>query len=225
MNRESLWTKTDWLSSAKLNLEWIASQPLTERIMLFLRHSHREAISDHSFQLSTALTQLGKDMSYEMGRQLPIKLPARVFYSFVPRCYETADEIAKGFQEVGGKVVEMEPLEILVAPVIIDDKVWSNLQPDGRNVTEFVNDFADGNFGVMVEPFEAYRSRLMAATIERLRITKSPELHIHVTHDLAVMAIKRILLGRPLEFEDREPFLGGISVSAAPDSKIKRHIR
>lgn len=221
MDTDETWRSAAWLSSARRNLKWIESQSSSRSIMLFLRHSHREVISDHSVQLSTVLTELGKAMSYEMGRRLPVRLPARVFYSFVPRCYETADEIAKGFREVGGKVVEMEPLEILVAPVIVDDKVWSNLQPDGRNVTDFVNGFADGSFRGMIEPFENYEGRLMADTVERLQNTESPEIHIHVTHDLAVMAIKRIILSRPLEIADREPFLGGISASLGTNGEIE----
>ena len=38
-------------------------------------------------------------------------------------------------------------------------------------------------------------------------------MHIHVTHDLSLMASKRIFFDRPLIWDDREPYLGGLGVT------------
>ena len=217
LNSKTKWETTNWLSSARGNLDWIRERTPSERIMFILRHSHREEISDHSAQLSTELTELGKRTSFELGRRLPIENPARIFYSFVPRCYQTAEEISNGFKESGGQVIEMEPLEILVSPFVYDDSVWENLQPDGKNISEYVNNWADGKFSPMIENFLEYRPRLVDATLGRLSSERQAALHVHVTHDLAVMAFKRIILNRPLESTDREPFLGGVSISIDED--------
>ncbi|MFX1368895.1 MAG: hypothetical protein ACFFAY_09880, partial [Promethearchaeota archaeon] len=157
--------------------------------------------------------EIGKRMSFELGRRLPVERPLRVYYSFVPRCYQTADEISNGFKEKGGEVIEIEPLAILVSPIIADDKVWGHLQPDGKNIADYVNNWADGNFGSMIEDFAEYEFRLVDDTLGRLASEKQAAIHVHVTHDLAVMALKRIMLKRPLTPSDREPFLGGFAIS------------
>jgi broad specificity phosphatase PhoE len=149
-------------------------------------------------------------MSSEMGRRLAVKHPIRIFYSFIPRSSQTAEELANGLKENGGEIVEFESIAILVMPEFCDEAVWDNLQPDGKNVTEFVNRWADGEFGDMIESFEEYRIRLLETTLERLKKETGPMLHIHVSHDLALMAFKRILLQRPIDENDREPFQGGI---------------
>ena len=213
MTSSKEWYRIDWLASARRLVEWIGQRPPEESVMLFLRHSHREEIPDHSVQFSTGLTEIGKQMSYEMGKKLPTNRPVRIFFSFVPRCYETAEALANGLKENGGEVVEFEAIPILVMPEFDDEAVWENLQPDGKNVTQFVNRWADGEFGNMIESFESYRGRLLEATIERLRNENKPVMHIHVTHDLALMSIKRILLGRPIGHKDRESFQGGICIS------------
>jgi broad specificity phosphatase PhoE len=207
------WYRIDWLASARRLVEWIGQRPPEESVMLFLRHSHREEIPDHSVQFSTGLTEIGKQMSYEMGKKLPTNRPVRIFFSFVPRCYETAEALANGLKENGGEVVEFEAIPILVMPEFDDEAVWENLQPDGKNVTQFVNSWADGEFSNMIESFESYRGRLLEATIERLRSEYESVMHIHVTHDLALMSIKRILLQRTIGNQDREPYQGGICIS------------
>ncbi len=213
MDNTSQWDSTDWLKSARNLVSWANSKKPEYRIMLLIRHSHREEIVDHSKQLSTGLTEIGKQTSYEMGRRLSIDRPAHIFFSFVSRCYETAEEIAKGFTETGGDVINMDPLPILVSPEVYDESVWQNLQPDGKNITDYVNNWGDGKFGDMIEDMEDYKVRLLDDTIKRLMDTSEKQIHIHITHDLALMASKRILLKKSIGYDDREPFLGGIGMA------------
>jgi broad specificity phosphatase PhoE len=204
------WQEIDWLASARDLVEWVNGRQSDERVMIFLRHSHREVIQDHSTQFSTGLTEIGKQMSFEMGRRLAATQPIRIFFSFIPRSHQTAEELAKGIREYGGEILEYESIAILVMPEFDDETVWENLQPDGKNVTDFVNRWADGEFGDMIESFEEYKIRLVETTLGRLKKETDPALHIHVSHDLALMALKRILLQGPIDENDREPFQGGI---------------
>jgi len=207
------WDELDWLNSARSIVEWIRQRPSDQNPMIFLRHSHRDEITDHSVQFSTGLTDIGELMSYEMGKRLPTSKPIRIFFSFVPRCHKTAEALAQGLRENGGEILEFEPIPILVMPEYSDESVWENLQPDGKNVTDFINKWADGDFGNMIESFEDYRVRLIETTLGKLANENGPVMHIHVSHDLALMAIKRILLQRPVGNQDREPFQGGICTS------------
>jgi hypothetical protein len=69
----------------------------------------------------------------------------------------------------------------------------------------------------MIEPFEEYRVRLIETTLAKLAKENDPVMHIHVTHDLALMAFKRILLQRPIGRSDREPYQGGICTAIGLD--------
>ena len=206
------WKTEEWLDSAKNLVEWVNSTPLHSKVLMLVRHSHREEIQDHSVQLSTELTPLGCRMSNEMGKRLPKNRATRIFFSFVSRCYQTAEELSKGMKESSVEIKEFDALTILTAPEINDLDVWKELQPDGRNITDFVNSWADGEFGDMIEPFEEYKGRLLDDLVERLVSDKPGSLHIHITHDLALMATKRILLRRAVNVEDREAYLGGLGI-------------
>ena len=212
LNESSEWEGEDWLHSAKKLVQWASEATPDSRLMLLVRHSHRKTIENHTAQLSTELTPLGYRMSTEMGRRLALDRKTWIFFSFVTRCYQTADEMGKGLVEKGGVVEDLDTLAVLATPEVKDQEFWNELQPDGKNITDFVNRWGDGVFEEMVEPFDDYKGRLLNDTVERLREVPDGTMHIHITHDLALMATKRILLGRAVNISDREPFLGGIGV-------------
>ncbi|NWF95853.1 MAG: histidine phosphatase family protein [Candidatus Thorarchaeota archaeon] len=181
-------------------------------IALVVRHSHRTIIADYEQVLRGGLTETGKATSYEMGRRLDTRRPVHMFTSFVPRCAETTEHMARGLADAGGTVVDIEPLPTLVKPEHTEERVWENLQPDGDNVIDFVNRWSDGTLGEGIEEFRVFGARLWSDTVERLLSQQDPVMHIHVTHDLSLMSLKRLLLRRPLVEADREPYLGGIGL-------------
>ncbi len=212
MNTPLEWNSEDWLDSVKNLIEWVNKTPTNSQVMLLVRHSHRVTIKNHTAQLSTELTPLGRRMSAEMGRRLPNDRRTLLFFSFVTRCYQTAQELGIGLTEKGGVIDDMDALAVLATPEVRSDEFWDGLQPDGKNITEFVNNWADGVFEGLVEPFEDYKQRFVQDTIERISTAPKGSMHIHITHDLALMAAKRILMPRTIGYDDREPFLGGIGI-------------
>jgi len=200
------------VQTCALPIYWTNSIDIRKAVALVVRHSHRATLADYAQMLSGGLTELGKRTSFEIGRRLRVERPADIFTSFVPRCSETAESIAKGFSDAGGRVLGIDSLDTLFSPEYSEEKVWENLQSDGRNVTEFVNKWADGRFGNGIESFDSIRSRLRSDTVSRLTAATGPVMQIHVTHDLALMSLKRSLLRRPLVVTDREPYLGGIAM-------------
>ncbi len=213
MTDEQTWDNQKWVYSAKKILEWMAVVPQEHPLIFLVRHSHRNTIQNHDEMVSGGLTELGKKMSLELGKRIPRSRKMHIYTSFVPRCFETAEAIAEGFTLQGGEVIDIDPLPSLVGPQVIQEAVWRNLHPDGRNVTDFVNTWVDGGFGERMELFDDYKDRLIADTIKRLTSLKENIMHVHVTHDLAMMCAKRILLKRPLVSDDREPYLGGLGVT------------
>lgn len=223
MINKQIWENQDWVYSAKRILEWMVSVPQTQPIMFLVRHSHRETLLNHDEMVSGGLTELGKRMSFELGKRIPRRGKMHIYTSFVPRCFETAEAIAEGFTHQGGEVIDIDPLPPLVGPQVIEEEVWKNLHPDGRNVTDFVNTWVDGGFGERMEFFGDYQDRLIEATVGRLTSVDESIMHVHVTHDLAMMSAKRILLKRPLTPDDREPYLGGLAVTFS-ESQAMLHV-
>ena len=220
MSNEQSWNSLDWIFSARRILEWMATVPQEQPLMFLVRHSHRETLQNHEEMVSGGLTELGKRMSFELGKRIPRKGKMYIYTSFVPRCFETAEAIAEGFTQQGGEVIDIDPLPSLVGPQVIEREVWKNLHPDGRNVTDFVNTWVNGGFGERMEIFDKYRHRLIDDTVQKLSLTKENVMHVHVTHDLAMMSAKRILLKRPLVPEDREPYLGGLAVTISKSDTL-----
>ena len=207
------WKTKKWTARARQLIQWIAKTDPEKPVMVLIRHSHRGVMSHHSDMLSVGLTPLGKAMSVEMGKRFPVTRKSHIFFSIVPRCYETAEAISQGFIQAGGEVIDMDSLPTLVRPEYTDDNVWKNLNPNGDNVTEFINRWADGEFEGGIEPFDEFQVRLLDDTLRRFISLKENQLHIHVTHDLSLMSAKRALTRRALTRDDREPFLGGIAVA------------
>lgn len=210
MNNDQTWDSADWTHSAKRVLEWMSTVDQEQPLMFLVRHSHRETLENHDEVISAGLTELGKKMSFELGKRIPGNRKMFLYTSFIPRCFETAEAIAEGFTQRGGEVIDIDPLPSLVGPQVIEREIWKNLHPDGRNITDFVNTWVNGGFGESMEQFDDYRVRLIDDTVKKLISEQENIMYVHVTHDLAMMSAKRILLKRPLVNEDREPYLGGL---------------
>jgi len=213
------WDTEEWTSGAKRLLEWVSTVDSDRPVMLMVRHSHREKLHNHHDTMNAGLTDLGKRVSREMGYRIPTDRKAHIFLSVVPRCYETAQALSDGFIHQGGEVIDMDPLPTLIGPEYSDRDVWLNLNSNGENVTEFVNMWADDEFEG-IEPFNEFSVRLIDDTVRRFLALKNNMMHIHVTHDLALMCTKRILFGRPLTRDDREPFLAGLGISIQDKTPI-----
>lgn len=206
------WDSEEWTYGAKQLVDWAATIDFEQPLMLMVRHSHREILHTYEDTMGGGLTELGRRVSVEMGRRIPTKRKAHIFLSVVPRCYQTAEAISEGFSAEGGEVIDMDPLPTLIGPEYSDRAVWQNLHPNGENVTEFVNSWADEEYEG-IEPFSEFKVRLMEDTLKRLLSVKDNLMQIHVTHDLAMMCTKRILFDRALTRDDREPFLGGLGAT------------
>jgi broad specificity phosphatase PhoE len=161
---------------------------------------------------SAGLTELGKQMSVEMGRRIPSGRTMDLYTSFVPRAYQTAEGIAEGYSEIGGEVVDINLLPSLVSPQILNPDIWERLHPDGKNITDYVNQWINGEFEGYIEPFEDFRTRFMGETVKRLVGAEEKTVYVCTTHDFTLMSAKRMILERDLVYEDREPYLGGLGL-------------
>jgi broad specificity phosphatase PhoE len=169
---------------------------------------------------SAGLTEMGRRMSFEVGRRISSGRPMELYTSFVPRAYETAECIGEGYSEIGGEAAEVELLPTLVSPHILNPEVWLHLHPDGQNITDYVNSWVKGEFEGYIEPYEDYRTKFMNDTVGRLVASEGNVIYIYTTHDFTLMSAKRMFLDRNLDYDDREPFLGGLGLTLS-DSGVE----
>ena len=223
MDFKKSWDNEDWTVNVRTILQWSSTIDSSKSMMLILRHSHRETLRDHEHMGSAGLTVLGKQISVEVGRRIPSGRPMDLYTSFVPRAYETAEGIAEGYSEIGGKVIDINLLPTLVSPHILNPEIWGRLHPDGKNITDYVNQWVNGEFEGYIEPFEDFRDRFMGDTVKRLADAKENIIYVLTTHDFTLMSAKRMFLGRDLIYRDREPYLGGLGLVKA-DSGIELFI-
>lgn len=214
MDIKKTWDSKEWTASAKNILHWVSTIDSNKSLLLILRHSHRETLRDHSQMGSAGLTELGKQMSVEVGRRIPSGRPMELYTSFVPRAYQTAEGISEGYSEIGGEVIDINLLPSLAAPQILNPEIWEKLHPDGKNITDYVNHWVSGDFEGYIEPFEEFQARFMEDTVKRLTDAKEKIIYVCTTHDFTLMSAKRMFLGRDLIHGDREPFLGGVGITA-----------
>jgi broad specificity phosphatase PhoE len=225
-NIEQEWNSQDWLDGATELIRWSHSVASDDSFMILVRHSHREEIASYDDMVGRGLTVLGHRMAREFGRRLPVRRNTKIFHSYVPRCAETAEDIAEGIHDAGGHVDLIEASDLLVGPRVIDPQLWQKIGRDGIRVLEFVEDWHNGMFTEhQMEPYEKFQTRVVGEMIRKLRSAPVGSMHLHVTHDLFLVAAKRVLQTTYASASDRPAYLGGFGVLVGPKRSIAFEVR
>jgi len=113
MDIEKIWEEADWVSHARKIIDNLELFPKNSRIILILRHSHRNQPLPHENVNKLRLTPQGHAIAEKFGENLPKSRTIKLYYSKIWRCEETAENIHKGFQNIGGRselIGEYKPL-------------------------------------------------------------------------------------------------------------------
>ncbi|MHA1937324.1 MAG: histidine phosphatase family protein [Candidatus Thorarchaeota archaeon] len=207
------WNMQGWLADARNLIVWSNSIETQAPLMLLVRHSHRVAIRTLSEMSDTGITTLGKAMAFEFGLRLPARESVKILHSPIPRCKQTANEIARGITQEGGNVQSVKSNDLLLGPVVTDMQIWNEVGEDGVRVASFVTSWERGVFGKGIEPFEEFSKRLTRGTLNKLKSMDPGSLHIYVTHDLFLMGARRTLHSEEAHINQRPPYLGGYGLS------------
>ena len=100
---ENLWSNSDWTQEARSLIEGINKVANESKLIMFLRHSHRESIGNLEEMANLGLTEEGKEVAKIFGSKLPAKKTLDLYYSAIARCKETAECILEGYKQLGGK--------------------------------------------------------------------------------------------------------------------------
>ena len=103
MDVEKIWKEENWTAHARTIIENLNKFPEDSKIILVLRHSHRNEPQIMEKVHKLRLTPQGHAIAKKFGESLPNNRPIRIFHSIIWRCEETAENIHNGFKEVGGK--------------------------------------------------------------------------------------------------------------------------
>jgi len=186
---ENIWKESEWTLQAWQLIDGIKRFSENSPIFLILRHSHRIDSNDMKVMANLGLTTKGRKIARIFGCNLPINRFIRLYYSIVPRCQETAEEILKGFESNGGKGTLIGPFEPLYN--IGNNSAFVMKQAFKYPGPQFINRWAAGLFPPdSITPFIKYCKNSAKDIWSRDKNISSNDINIYVTHDLILMALR-----------------------------------
>jgi len=178
-------------------------------VAVLLRHSARERLTDTRSSPLVPLSDEGRAAARAFGRGLPPGRRVVLRHSWVDRCRETADRIAEGYREAGGRAEVAGADEPLGASYVRDlDALASLADAQGRG---FVRPWLDGTAdpAAIAPPAEAAAG--MTDRIAALLAGSAPgDLHLLVTHDWNVLVVREVCLGVRHEDVGWADYLDGV---------------
>ena len=189
---------------------------------IILRHAERDPIEHMGNALTPLLTERGKAESFELGMALSALGPVTTFHSPVPRCQQTAVEIARGINEGKGSARDGGQITGLGGPYIAGD--WLQLADTVQRMGQerFIRTWFDGGFPpdwIMPLPDAAgTQSRILIDQLKGLEGSA-----INVTHDWNIMIIREHYFGLRHEDIGEPGFLDGLSALLKDGSVILRY--
>jgi hypothetical protein len=209
MEGDNIWENAEWTVQTRKIVKAVSKFPESSKIILVLRHSHRNNPTETESIHELKLTPEGHEIAKIFGQKLPISRSVRMYYSVVERCKETAEDILEGFKSVGGKGSLNGTLTPLfhagTAPKFFLN-IFKNESP-----LEFMHRWAVGFYSPdTITPLKAYCQN--AAEIIWKGVNNAPKrgIDIHITHDIFLIALRYGWFGLPPD-RDWIPFLGGVA--------------
>lgn len=217
MVTEREWNTIEWLEEARALLDWlntIDSGP----VFLMVRHSERPEDIDVPTTIRAELTEFGRKIALEFGKRIPKRWRISIYHSPHIRTTQTAKEIARGFQESEGILLELEELSVLLGGRGDIKRIVASAYETGFD--EFYWRWTRGEIPTeTIEPIDDYLQRLTPQVMSRFSKAGKDDLHIHVTHDIVIAASRGIHLDLSVDEGLSVSFLGGYGI-ARVDGKL-----
>jgi broad specificity phosphatase PhoE len=190
MATEKIWKEDEWTSEARQIIDGLKQFPENSKIILLLRHSHRNAQTALEGAQKTRLTPQGHAIAKKFGENLPCSRLIKIFYSIIWRCEETANNIHEGFKNIGGTSELKGVLEPLQSIGIKDRDFFLN-EFSSVPILDIFYRWVVGAYNPDVwVPFNDYCQS--TARIIQDQVKNSPEnaLDIFITHDFNIIALR-----------------------------------
>ena len=190
MDNEKIWKEGEWTNEARQIIDGLEKFPKNSKIILILRHSHRNELKTLEGAQKLRLTPKGHAIAKKFGANLPSNRIIKIFHSIIWRCEETAQNIHEGFKNIGGTSKLKGVLQPLSEVGITDRQFFFN---EFKNVHFFdifyrwVVDFYDPIYWM---PFTEYCQSAAHIIVDQVKNSPENSLNIFVTHDMNVMALR-----------------------------------
>ena len=215
MNAEKIWEQADWVVHARNIIENIDKFPADSRLILILRHSHRNEPAPLENVNKLRLTPQGHVIAKKFGENLPKNRPIRLFHSIIWRCEETAENIHEGFQSIGGK----SELKGVLEP-LFDIGIQNRDFREHLNYNHFREILFRWSAGFYLPedwtPFTTYCQQAAHLIWNHGNTQSKRSIDIFVTHDWHTMSLRYGWFGLPPD-EQWVRFLGGFAFSFEED--------
>ncbi len=215
MNREEIWEQADWASQARDLITKLIEFPSDSKIILVLRHSHRNEPEPLENVNKLRLTPQGHAIAKKFGESLPKNRRIRLFHSIIWRCQETAEDIHAGFERIGGGSELVGKFDPLWQLGITNRAFFANLK--NYHVIDMIYHWAVGFFSSNDwEPFANYCQNAAQLISKQLKDAPENGINIYVTHDWHLMSLRFGWFGLPPDTQWVR-FLGGFAFTFKDD--------
>ncbi|MFX1349480.1 MAG: hypothetical protein ACFE92_12500 [Promethearchaeota archaeon] len=215
MNIEKIWATSNWTTHARSLINGISEFHEDSKLILILRHSHRNEPEFLNKVHKLRLTPEGHAVAKKFGESLPKNKPIRIFHSIIWRCEETAEDIHNGFKSIGGKS-ELKGVFSPLYDIGIDDRSFL-AQFKNYHFKDILFRWAAG-FYLPEEwtPFIQYSQKSAHLIWNQLKDAPEGGLDIYITHDWHLMSLRFGWFGIAPD-ERWVKFLGGFAFTFEED--------
>jgi broad specificity phosphatase PhoE len=190
MDTEKIWKESEWTNEARKIIDGLKKFPENSKIILILRHSHRNEPTALEKAQKLRLTPQGHTIAKKFGESLPINRPINIFHSIIWRCEETAQNIHEGFKNSGGISELKGELTALVDIGITEREFYSNVFNNSPVLDTFYRWVVGHYDPVYWKPFSEYCQSIALTILDQVKASPKNGLNIFVTHDFNVIALR-----------------------------------
>jgi broad specificity phosphatase PhoE len=206
---EEIWNRAEWLEQARWLISGFDNSPFVSSTGMILRHSKRNEPSLWDEDQNMELTEVGKKIARLFGTKIPISKNLIIFHSGVNRCRETAELIAEGFSEIGGKALMKGECLILRGIGLNQNLFIEELKK--YPLVEVIMRWIAGLYPEEQWPsFKNYCQRTANLLWPFIEKQKQNTLSIFITHDIHSIILIYDWFGFPLDLRGIN-YLGGFA--------------
>ena len=216
MDTEKIWKGSEWTNEARQIIDGLKEFPDNSKIILVLRHSHRNEVKALKGGQKSRLTPQGHAIAKKFGENLPRNRSIKIFHSIIWRCEETANNIHEGFKNAGGTSEVKGELKLL-ANIGIDDKQFYFNVFNSAPILDIFYRWVVGFYNPDDwTPFNQYCQSTAHVIMDQAKNSPEKGLDIFVTHDFNIMALRLGWFALPIQNKWVD-FLGGFAFTIQED--------
>lgn len=172
------------------------------KFSVIMRHSARQYDDDFQKEPFMPLTEEGRNLAYDLGRELPAGLSASFFSSFIGRCVETAYLIDKGYvNNNNNTITKNNVVSEQIAPFYIRNMQQLTKIILKQEIPVFIRNWIDGKIPESVlQNAETASASMFSYILDSFQKLSENAINIFVTHDWNMFLLKEF--GTGLRHED-----------------------